>query len=89
MCTGLIAVAMAFREYSKRGNADQYYRICPKIERQHGSGLGDVLGIYAGGVEIDYNLVRQVRRGTSLGFKCKNLIILVWQPEETGTLQVH
>ena len=41
---GLIAVAMAFREYSKRGNADQYYRICHRIERQHGSGLGDVLG---------------------------------------------
>ena len=50
--SGLIAVALAFREYSKRGNIDQYYRICHRIERQHGSGLGDVLGIYAGGVEI-------------------------------------
>ena len=80
---GLIAVAMAFREYSKRGNADQYYRICHRIERQHGSGLGDVLGIYAGGVEIRLQPGAPGASGTSLGFKCKQPIILVWQPEET------
>ena len=80
---GLIAVALAFREYSKRGNIDQYYRICHRIERQHGSGLGDVLGIYAGGVEIRLQPGAPGASGTSLGFKCKQPIVLVWQPEET------
>ena len=80
---GLIAVALAFREYTKRGNIDQYYRICHRIERQHGSGLGDVLGIYAGGVEIRLQPGAPGASGTSLGFKCKQPIILVWQPEET------
>lgn len=80
---GLIAVALAFREYSKRGNIDQYYRICHRIERQHGSGLGDVLGIYAGGVEIRLQPGAPGASGTSLGFKCKQPIVLVWQPDET------
>jgi pantoate kinase len=80
---GLIAVGLAFREYTKRGNLDQYYRICHRIERQHGSGLGDVLGIYAGGVEIRLQPGAPGASGTSLGFKCKQPVILVWQPEET------
>ena len=81
--SGLIAVALAFREYSKRGNIDQYYRICHRIERQHGSGLGDVLGIYAGGVEIRLQPGAPGASGTSLGFRCKQPIVLVWQPEES------
>jgi len=80
---GLIAVALVFRKYSKRGNIDQYYRICHRIERQHGSGLGDVLGIYAGGVEIRLQPGAPGASGTSLGFKCKQPIVLVWQPDET------
>ena len=54
---GLIAVALACRQYSNRGTKDQYFRICHRIERQNGSGLGDVLGIYAGGVEIRLSLI--------------------------------
>ena len=48
---GLIAIALAFRNFSQRSAIDQYYRICHRIERQNGS-AGDVLGIFAGGVEI-------------------------------------
>lgn len=80
---GLIALAMAFRDYSKRGNRDQYYRICHRIERQNGSGLGDVLGIHAGGVEIRLQPGAPGASGTSLGFKCKQPVILAWQPEES------
>ncbi len=80
---GLIAVALAFRNYSKRGAIDQYYRICHRIERQNGSGLGDVLGIFAGGVEIRLQPGAPGASGRSLGFKCKQPIILVWQPEES------
>lgn len=80
---GLIAVALAFRNYSKRGAIDQYYRICHRIERQNGSGLGDVLGIFAGGVEIRLQPGAPGASGRSLGFKCKQPIILVWHPEES------
>jgi len=80
---GLIAVALAFREYSKRGRIEQYFRICHRIERQRGSGLGDVLGIYAGGVEIRLQPGAPGASGTCLGFKCKQPIVLVWQPDET------
>ncbi|MEC7229112.1 MAG: hypothetical protein VXV95_03580 [Candidatus Thermoplasmatota archaeon] len=80
---GLIAVALAFRNYSKRGAIDQYYRICHRIERQNGSGLGDVLGNFAGGVEIRLQPGAPGASGRSLGFKCKQPIILVWQPEES------
>ena len=79
---GLIAVALALRSFSKRGAIDQYYRICHRIERQKGSGLGDVLGIFAGGVEIRLQPGAPGASGRSLGFKCKQPIILVWQPEE-------
>tara|TARA_Y100000766_G_C18877885_1_gene591767 strand:- start:87 stop:1055 length:969 start_codon:yes stop_codon:yes gene_type:complete len=80
---GLIGVAMAFHKYSNRGNIDQYYRICHRIERLNGSGLGDVLGIHAGGVEIRLQPGAPGASGTSLGFKCKQPVILVWQPEES------
>lgn len=80
---GLIAVALACRQYSNRGTKDQYFRICHRIERQNGSGLGDVLGIYAGGVEIRLQPGAPGASGRSLGFKCKQPIVLVWQPEES------
>ena len=80
---GLIAVALAFRDFSQRGTIDQYYRICHRIERQNGSGLGDVLGISAGGVEIRLQPGAPGASGRSLGFKCKQPIILIWQPEES------
>lgn len=80
---GLIAVALACRQYSNRGTKDQYFRICHRIERQNGSGLGDVLGIYAGGIEIRLQPGAPGASGRSLGFKCKQPIVLVWQPGES------
>lgn len=80
---GLIAVALACRQYSNRGTKEQYFRICHRIERQNGSGLGDVLGIYAGGVEIRLQPGAPGASGRSLGFKCKQPVVLVWQPEES------
>ena len=80
---GLIALATAFRELTGEGNLDQYYRICHRIERLRGSGLGDVLGIYAGGVEIRLQPGAPGASGRSLGFPCRQPVIVVWQPEET------
>jgi len=80
---GLIALALAFRELTGIGNADQYYRICHRVERMRGSGLGDVLGIYAGGVEMRLQPGAPGASGRSLGFKCNHPVIVVWRPEES------
>ena len=79
---GLIALATAFRELTGEGNLDQYYRICHRIERLRGSGLGDALGIYAGGVEIRLQPGAPGASGRSLGFPCRQPVIVVWQPGE-------
>ena len=44
-----------------------------------------MLGIYAGGVEIRLQPGAPGASGRSLGFKCKQPIVLVWQPEESAT----
>ena len=67
---GLIAVAYAFRELTGKGLAGQYLRLCHRIERIHGSGLGDVLGISAGGVEIRLQAGAPGASGRALGFGC-------------------
>jgi len=79
---GLIAVAYAFRELTGKGLAGQYLRLCHRIERIHGSGLGDVLGISAGGVEIRLQAGAPGASGRALGFGCPQQILLVWQPSE-------
>jgi pantoate kinase len=79
---GLVAVAYAFRELTGKGLAGQYLRLCHRIERIHGSGLGDVLGISAGGVEIRLQAGAPGASGRALGFGCPQQILLVWQPSE-------
>ena len=79
---GLVAVAYAFRELTGRGLAGQYLRLCHRIERVHGSGLGDVLGISAGGVEIRLQAGAPGASGRALGFGCPQNILLAWQPTE-------
>lgn len=79
---GLIAVAYAFRELTGKGLAGQYLRLCHRIERIHGSGLGDVLGISAGGVEIRLQAGAPGASGRALGFDCPQNILLAWQPSE-------
>ena len=79
---GLVAVAYAFRELTGRGLAGQYLRLCHRIERLHGAGLGDVLGISAGGVEIRLQAGAPGASGRALGFGCPQNILLAWQPSE-------
>ena len=80
---GLIAVAYAFRELTGVGLSGQYLRLCHRIERLNGSGLGDVLGISAGGVEIRIQAGAPGASGRALGFACPQQILLAWQPSET------
>ena len=79
---GLVAVAYAFRELTGVGLSGQYLRLCHRIERLHGSGLGDVLGISAGGVEIRIQAGAPGASGRALGFPCPQQILLAWQPSE-------
>jgi pantoate kinase len=79
---GLVAVAYAFRELTGTGLSGQYLRLCHRIERLHGSGLGDVLGISAGGVEIRLQAGAPGASGRALGFPCPQPILLAWQPSE-------
>ena len=50
-----------------RGLSGQYLRLCHRIERLNGSGLGDVLGISAGGVEIRLQAGAPGASGRALG----------------------
>lgn len=79
---GLVAVGLCFRELTKLGTRDQYFRIAHRIERLNGSGLGDVLGIFAGGVEIRLQPGAPGASGRSLGFACNQPILLVWKQDE-------
>ena len=86
---GLVAVAYAFRELTGRGLAGQYLRLCHRIERVHGSGLGDVLGISAGGVEIRLQAGAPGASGRALGFGCPQNILLAWQPTEKRHTSIY
>ena len=79
---GLVAVAYAFRELTGTGLRGQYLRLCHRIERLNGSGLGDVLGISAGGVELRVQAGAPGASGRVLGFGCPQNILLAWQPTE-------
>ena len=80
---GLIAVALAFHQLTGKGNIEQYYRLAHRIERIHSGGLGDVLGIYAGGVELRLEAGSPVSPGKALGFPCNQNILLAWIPQES------
>ena len=53
---GLLAVARCFSSITGKGTEEQYQRIAHRIERKHGSGLGDVLGMSKRGVELRLGL---------------------------------
>ena len=80
---GLIAVALAFHQLTGKGKIEQYYRLAHRIERIHSGGLGDVLGIYAGGVELRLVAGSPVSPGKAIGFPCNQKILLAWNPQES------
>ena len=80
---GLIAVARAFRMLTQKGSEEQYLRIAHRIERMHGSGLGDVLGISAKGVELRLEPGAPGSGGEVVSFTTNQPILVTWQPEES------
>ena len=70
-------------QLTEKGNVEQYYRLAHRIERIHSGGLGDVLGIYAGGVELRLSAGAPVSPGKAVGFPCNQKILLAWIPQES------
>lgn len=80
---GLIAVAKAFYALTGQGREEAYLRIAHRIERMHGAGLGDVLGISAGGVELRLEPGAPGSGGVVKSFTTVQPILLVWLPTES------
>lgn len=79
---GLVAVARALHNHTNIGKEIQYLRIAHRIERLHSGGLGDVLGIAAGGVELRLEPGAPGAGGKAIGFSTKQNVVLVWKPGE-------
>jgi pantoate kinase len=79
---GLIAVARALHQHSGVGRESQYLRIAHRIERLHSGGLGDVLGIAAGGVELRLEPGAPGAGGKAVSFNTEQRVLLVWKPNE-------
>ena len=86
---GLLAVARAFHSLTRKGTEEQYLRIAHRIERKHGSGLGDVLGMSKNGIELRLEPGAPGSGGKVSSFTSIQPILLVWQPDETRHTSVY
>ena len=77
---GLSALALACFEITKKGTKSQYFRAAHHIERRYSGGLGDVLGLYVGGVELRTHPGSPPSPGVARSFSLNSPILLVWQP---------
>lgn len=76
---GLSALALACFEMSKKGTEAQYFRAAHHIERRYSGGLGDVLGLYVGGVELRTHPGAPPSPGVARSFSLESNVLLVWQ----------
>ena len=77
--SGLLSTSLAFFEFSKKGRLDQYVRLAHRLERKYHGGLGDVLGIYLGGVEMRTIAGSPGAGGFGVSFGSKTDVLLVWE----------
>jgi pantoate kinase len=75
---GLLACALALGEIHGVEDIGPLVRLAHRIERQHSAGLGDVLGLWAGGVELRTNPGAPPYPGKAIGFSIDAEAILVW-----------
>ena len=76
---GLSALALACFEMTNKGAKPQYFRAAHHIERRYSGGLGDVLGLYVGGVELRTHPGSPPSPGVARSFPLDSPILLVWQ----------
>lgn len=78
---GLLATSLALGELFDRGDEGQLARLAHRIERKFSGGLGDILGLWAGGCELRVNPGSPPSPGKAYGFDVGCPAILVWDPE--------
>lgn len=78
---GLFATSLALGELFDRGDEGQLARLAHRIERKFSGGLGDILGLWAGGCELRVNPGSPPFPGKAYGFDVGCPAILVWDPE--------
>jgi pantoate kinase len=78
---GLLAASLALGEAFDCGDDGQLARLAHRLERKHSSGLGDVLGLWAGGCELRVTPGSPPFPGKAFGFDVKSPALLVWDPD--------
>ena len=79
---GLLALGSLIHQLSQRGRPVQYQKIAHRIEREHGAGLGDVLGMTVGGVELRLEPGAPGWPGQAVSFEAESSVLLVWDGGE-------
>ena len=79
---GLLALGTFIQRSTNRGTTVQYQKIAHRIEREHGAGLGDVLGMSVGGIELRTSPGAPGWPGQARGFHAEGPILLVWDDVE-------
>ncbi|MED5291344.1 MAG: hypothetical protein VX778_03865, partial [Candidatus Thermoplasmatota archaeon] len=77
---GLSALSLACFEMTKKGSVPQYFRAAHHIERRYSGGLGDVLGLFVGGVELRTHPGSPPSPGVARSFSLDMPVLLIWQP---------
>ena len=78
---GLLATSLALGEVFDCGDEGQLARLAHRIERKFSGGLGDILGLWAGGCELRVTPGSPPFPGKAYGFDVGCPAILVWDPE--------
>ncbi len=78
---GLLATCLALGEVFDCGDEGQLARLAHRIERKISGGLGDILGLWAGGCELRISPGSPPFPGKALGFDVGCPAILIWDPD--------
>ena len=78
---GVLATSLALGELFDRGDEGQLARIAHRVERNISGGLGDILGLWAGGCELRTAPGSPPHPGKVVGFSVDCPAVLVWDPE--------
>lgn len=78
---GLLAASLALGELFDCGDEGQLARLAHRLEREKSGGLGDVLGLWAGGCELRVIPGSPPFPGKAYGFDVGCPALLVWDPD--------